>query len=1698
MSAPIDPLILSKLAAFSERRRKLIVRRGIYAAVATLLLTMMGIALIDALFVLPESVRWGLSLAAYATVLGVEWWSCWRLLLKSPDHRQLARLVEHAEPKLREDLLSAVELGETSSDQVLDSPQFRALLQADVAERMGNLEMERLLPAHLVRRSMVVMGIIFVGFIAAFSLSGGQFGTLLLRALAPGANLDRVSRVKVKIIEPTRADMLVPQGETVPLIVEISGQKARTAEVQLETLQGNERLKMVPVGENRFSASIQVGREDVLYRVQAGDALTRKFRLQVATRPHVVEFQKTYTYPSYAKLEPKQSTEDQGNVAGLEGAQVELRLKPNQKIREAELRVDQGKKSYTVPLTAQDDLLVAKLPLDASGSYRVHLVAADTGFENKFSPEYELRAEPDLVPQVDLTLPEQDLFLAANEVVEVEGTATDDLALAKVSQLLRINDGDWKEIPLAQNPGAKATVTHRWDLYEQGVKAGDLLTVKLMAIDLKGSRAESRPRQITVTETGFESSRLGALAGQRELYRLLKDLRTAGEAMEKSAREAREQFERLPETDQQRVAVATGIAGTVTEFQAKLAEAAGQLTSVLRESEPGHLTADYSQIARWLSRIQVTVESSSRAFLTEAVTNPSAQFAREWMREFHDQIGKVGHLSRRLEEVDRVILLGEELAVVSENSAAIFKEQTKLWNVADKAEDDVRKWAGLVSRQRVILAEVSSLKTLIGESVKEAGDRFRGHLERLDRERPALEGALNREPSKQMREPMEKTFRALEDFNRSAFDGFRDLVHRSVRGPMDLRREMQMSAENLDDLKQDLQRIEGRRNWPDEVRSRLLASRWDSRGRMLKGHGDAEEARPDADSYFVNDVRKTTLALEALANELAGTPHDKVKPRLEPLEQGFRVLESGHNIAEVATGFDQLAVVERWEMAGGQARTSNPRDWEGLEDRLRAVMDELGRSKFQAEPLREVVRQAQQILAEAQRLPAWQTASREMKERMGNRERAVQAVPVEVEQVAAQVRLALDLFRQPMADARKTVEELTPKLSQMMQNLAKKADDLQKKTEEQKNSEKPPEQKRAEAQQALAEQQALNEKIEDLKDALRAEANQQNILEAEGRERARDVDDALALLKDPPPDAETALSDAAAAEQPAMQKEALAEAAKAQEKLTDALQQLADHFENVEEGDPSETRLALRKTEEQTGIKESMERQAQRAEELGEMAKDSPEEMLKTLEKALPKNAMMRQELSEISKSTLESASQQLTEASNRGQQVAEEVKRLAEQEKQAMAQTPPTPPAPSPDPAATPADPNAPKPADASGNQPMPPQPQSNPALAEAARKQQPVTEAAKSSGENVARVGRHEQRLANTEAGKKLEALGNEVAETADQKLASAQNALTKSPQAMQAEAAVKTATDELKAEASQLAAAAQKSQASEAAAPQPAPGQNESSPAPAAPQEKSTAATSPSQSASPAGEAATSPQAPKPGDPASAAEQMAKTQSAPGAPNAGDPAKPQGNMPMPGAAEQPAMSMQEMLMEPKSLMDKAASQASLSPQEQVWMARMIDALDAALHSEGNSAEGEGKEQQANGQQQADANGKPSDKAAKEGEAKSKAMAQAKQAMNAAAQAAAASAKESRSSGKEDKQGSETAQGKEQMVSRGGAKAQGSAKQHGALGEAKNKAGDWGKLPKQMAEQLNRGQNENVAGEYRNQVETYYRVIAEKSKKQ
>lgn len=1737
----LDPRILSKLTAFAQRRRKLILIRGAATAFAMLLATMLIVAAIDYFFVLPDGVRYGLSAAAYFAVLVAEWRTCLRLLAHAPGPKRLARLVEHAEPKLREDLLSAVELGIEEDSRIFDSPQFRALLQQDVADRMDTMDVERLLPVNLVRRTIFAASAILIAVIVLFVVSGFQLGTLMLRALIPGVNLARVSKTKVEVLSPAPAETLVPFGDAVPLLVKLSGVPAREAFLETFSVsEGRQKVKLTAVGKDQFSGAIQVGREDMHYRVRAGDAITKKYLLDAEARPYVVKFTKTFRSPSYTKAAPRTVTEDGGDLIAIEGTEVDLSLETNQPVKDAELRIEQGKGTTTAPLTTgQDGRLAATVRLDKSGTYRVHLAGAKTGFENKFDPEYELRAEPDLVPKVEFTQPKTDLILPANDIVDLAGEASDDQGLARIEQHIRVNEAGWKKVPLAGESGLKTAVSRRWDLYDSGAKAGDLITTKLVAFDMKGNKGESRPIQITVTAAGVEMRRAESLGALVALHESIKLWRGAVETLQKAASETRQRFEQTGDSDAQRAVALAAFTAADAEFEKQHAETVSALATALRGAQAGHQSADLVVLGRRLAKVEAQMIRTAKINAAVLVANPAMPQARELMRDADDAMNRANQQARATDDSFRVLLNGEEADLLAENAQILSREQKRLAELARSSGDNAEHWQALGNRVKVVLSETKGLEDILTRLSDrglggDKGRRLAGELRKL---RETVDRAITeRGMTRDLLAPTLNLAEGVTRAERSALELRAELEKRPVQVVRDMRNDAQPSWMAFNRLIGEVERLAGNKSLAPERVAALQGGRWDVARDGFKVHGDLEEIRPGSDAEFVSDVRATTAALEGLRVLAGANGLPATRERIAALDRAFRLLEGAHDLGEVLGGLGVVAADERWEIATPGARTTPPRDWGWLESRLREADGELRRMDFRNEPVRGAVQEAAKILNATQGSEAFRDIDREMNERR-RPDYTPASARAEAELLAAEVKRALDLLRPHVETARAQLKQIAPKLSEYAQALRKQTEEVKQETKQQEAQakEKQPEQAKADAEKALAQQEQLNEKLEALKDQLRADANKQDVLQADQRERARDADDALAMLKDPPPAASDALKDAAEAQTQDAQQQALAQAAEQQQKLEQALEQIAKHYEAMEQGkDAQETRTAMRAKEEELGIKQQLDEQFAKAERMAQLARSSPEEMLKQLEKALPINPMMQQELSGISQVTLSEAQRKLEAASKAENRVVQTLSQLAQQERameqaqqaatppqdplaQAQPQQPNTAQQPQanqpsqqqPNAQQNPAQqqqPNAP-------NQPQPNQPQAapqSPQLAQAGQQQEAIQETAAEAGSDVQRAGRHEQRLENMKPGEQLAKLGTEIAKTAAESVPAAQKALTEAQRAQQAQQPVAQANQELANEAAQLDRAIR----GEAMNPQvpdlPQPGQMKAEqqqmaqemskgqqPQYQATQQAQQQAAQDAQRQAAAQQA----QAGQPQAPSDKPQQQGQQQQ-PGQPQAGQPqnAQPQQGQPQSAQPGQPQAPLSPSML------------ITATPQEQVWMARTLDALDAALNAlpgsqnqqgekQQQQAGQQGQQQQAQNRQQQQQQGQQRQQGqqqqGQQGQ-QSQAMQQAQNAMQQAQQAAQNAMRQARSQNVSPTPQNMTPKNDMQAKSEQGALAQMDGKAHGTLPNAAGlKAGDWGKLPKQMAEQLTRGQGEAVAPEYRDQVSVYYRALAEKAKK-
>ena len=1258
MNTGLSQLTLDTLHAFAVRRRMLIAVRGACVGIVSLVVVMSLVAMVDAMFIIKsQTLRWSISLAGYALVALVIWITCLRSLLRIPGSREVARLIEQRAPGLREDLISAVELGSSQSDDRFDSPVFRALLQSSVEQRLGMVQVQSLLPAGLIRGAAFLATAVLMICVALLLVPELRFASRLTRAMLPSASVDRVSNVRVKIIAPHPADALVPHNDAVKVVVELQGGEAD--DVVIETFRAEEdrqgeTIALKPDGGPRqFAGTIQLGREPVKYRVLAGDAVTRLFTIDTAARPHAVAFAKTYRAPAYADIEPRSVHEKHGNLEGIEGTRVDLILDVDERITSGELRFDEAAGVQpAIPLTRIDDRQwQASVPIGKPTTYKVHLVAAKTGFDNAFDPPYEIKSVPDAAPTLTIESPAKDTILPPAQPVKVKLTAEDDLGLARVSQWFRINGGEWNEILLAEKAGRAWSDDRLWDVYDLNLRAGDQIAVKFAAIDGAGGKTESAPVNITIAATGFDPHRLAGLEAKRKLLESLTSLRATCETVAKSMSADLAKLKGASELQRRQLMTSSHEAARQVHEEAGVA---WQLASrAIKVNSSGVAAYELVQIGRSLSVIRDAHMARATAQLERVLAAESGPISAEKQipqSEFQHSVS----LSKQAEATLMAIIASDDADALLRDLLVLRREQGAI--TSQDMPDEPATWQRLARRQLLLVVQVKQAEAMVASFAvrdEKQGQIFSKIAAHLSVPREAAEKALVAGPNKasidraisQMASGIDAAIVDLLPLARS-FSAAGNAAHQDTRGPE------RMLFHRADMLAQ-----EPREDAPNPI---IDMAQWKAAADVLKAAGALEEARADSHAMIVADTalyRRALLAIQHRMEDDAGP--QKTRARLARVAAAFRTLESGHDLAQAQALAASLASREKWMRSQPQAVTIHPREWAALLAWQPRIIKQMQDAKMSD--------QAITILGGLPRSSAVLILDVEMNSRRVKGQVA-QKRSAQFEEVAMILAQATRAIGDEMAAARAVIAAEVPSLSEQMAALAREAKLIEKKAESAASKidvgQASPHS--VEAKELARDQASLDAKLSELLDALRQDANAQDAFSQEGRERARDADDAAAMVREPAAKALAAADEAAAADESSKQQASLKEAAGQDQQLAKKLNQLAEHYENVHAGKAEQTRSALRDAERELGIKREMDAQFARMERLAELAQKSPQDQAAELERELKQNPAMQQELSDIAKETVAGAKESLEEAAAQERRVAQDLAQAQREAQQA------------------------------------------------------------------------------------------------------------------------------------------------------------------------------------------------------------------------------------------------------------------------------------------------------------------------------------------------------------------------------------------------------------------------------------------------
>lgn len=1296
---PLAAVTLNRLREFRQRRDGLSIVRGLGIVTVGGVLLLLGAVWLDA---------WGGGLEAWTVGDMPRWlgsamfYGITTLLLVvlciQPKRRSLnleneARRIEQLDARLSERLLPAVELSKSNGSH--DSAAFRGQLQRQVAELMAATDVRQLLPRKAVHRWLMWAAISWLLLAGLCLLPGLHLPQRIARILLPTANLGRVSHVRIVIEQPLPLSQVVPRDDLISIVARIDGELKD--EVYLETRTDQtmrqpmlrrgtavdstatdssatdasaidasatgrdvrESVSREPIENNsaanlRYEGVLQAAGAWIDYRVTADGATTGWQRLTTQPRPQVVRFHKTLHHPAYALQPPEVSSEVHGDVETFVGGRVELELDLNLPVAKAQLRwlssvSDEVGQAAPLVLNPATGRFATQFSVKRSGAYRIELVSQETGFTNAFSATYQVIAREDLAPRLSWVQPSSQQVVAGREhLLALEVRVEDEYPLAGLTQRLRKNDGSWVDTDLTapvleadDSPATGASQAVRWelDLLKLDCTAGDFFDVQVVGEDRQGLHGESSLLRILVAGTSIDHPESPASRLRQELAGNLQKSATklsqqhAPLAPLKQALES--QVDSMPTHLQvtQVDATTKELALTLRSSSAALIE---QVEQALAETQHGVHELELRSIGSLLSKLNA---EQSRELERQAELLSAKDPSRTTAEETRQLLASVEETVRNLEELSSDVRTMVSHDVVARRAEQLSQLATAQREIVESAGVGTQSPEQRSRRQMVLGLQLRQLQTALrgstsevrpetAERFKQLADEMNWMLDQSDH----LEEVTSPSEFEAKAADLAKSLEAYPLLHR--LDGNLPNAHKDA-----LRRTTQRAGhagQIVDRLLQAYADPAQSETAPATALEQLTARR------MLDRTGSQGDRR------YASDLGDAKRSITRLLENTSQPQAERIE-KIAKLAEAVETLAAANAVRSTSGLLSTLARGEKWSTESVEARIMHPQAWEtyGLQ-----VERAVGQMRETALP-REIADQLEQLQWNA----AAGQAGQKLTARYWQQEAVVTAAP-ELEALIGEFSKVESQLLEHVTAARATLAAAAPSLSELAREAAQATEEVVQQTEQLADDVLQDEVPDPNARLESLEQELtkLESPLAQLREALVDQADAQELLATKELQRARQADAALELVDRVQTQTMQSLDQVtrdSQASTTAMPGEQLQAAAAQQMDAANALEQLAQHFEDLDSlpaDDATHAQAmaqlnALAPRANPTESNVGNQRDYEQAERLSRMAQASPQEILRQLERQLQVNPPMQQELSQIARSAAEQALEALEHA---------------------------------------------------------------------------------------------------------------------------------------------------------------------------------------------------------------------------------------------------------------------------------------------------------------------------------------------------------------------------------------------------------------------------------------------------------------------
>ena len=428
--------VLRFLAASVRRVRRISLLRGAALVGIVWILSLAAVMSVDArLVIFDDRLRWAMSAGVWTLVLVTALLAVVRPLCRRIGFRQMAGILDARHAEHEERLSSIVEL----SDQLRDPSAahgFSLSLYARLCELAGKdvvrLDLRREFPLLAALLRVLLFVALAVGMAVGIASSPHLLGRLFIRAVAPWAD---VGNLYANDIVVTPGDAVVLSGTVVGIRATVDKSLPATPTIRISRRRGLGWTEEIPeaMSNGLYCTTADDAEPEWRYRVNAGPAMTRYYRVRVSKRPAYDRFTATVTYPDYTGFRSVVfSNEQVSAIRAIEGSRVDFDLTVSEPGTVADFRI------------GGEPLFGHTMVSNRTSVWSLELVNSD-GFRSSIG-RHALKSVPDQPPTLVIESPSAKMPpVPPHAKVAIDFTASDDVKVLRPRLRYAVDDDEMRD-----------------------------------------------------------------------------------------------------------------------------------------------------------------------------------------------------------------------------------------------------------------------------------------------------------------------------------------------------------------------------------------------------------------------------------------------------------------------------------------------------------------------------------------------------------------------------------------------------------------------------------------------------------------------------------------------------------------------------------------------------------------------------------------------------------------------------------------------------------------------------------------------------------------------------------------------------------------------------------------------------------------------------------------------------------------------------------------------------------------------------------------------------------------------------------------------------------------------------------------------------------------------------------------------------